>query len=80
MKNLIKKFNKAVDNTMDVAMRAATDQNTFKNMSKDDFEACKVMLELFDACVELTTKQASMIDDMNEKLNELLEKQRMKEV
>lgn len=75
MQKAIEKFNKAVDKTTEVTAKAFVKSGGYKHMNETDFRMFTAMLELMEASIELTTKQASMIDKINTKLDKLLAKQ-----
>ena len=74
MQRSIEKFNEAVDKTTTITMRKFFEEGGYKDMEEAEFKMFVTVMELIDATIELTTKQASMIDEINTKLNLLLEK------
>lgn len=72
MQKAIEKFNKALDKSTNITMKRLWEDGAFKHMDESDFQVYSSMIELIDASLELTTKQAYMIDEINKKLDKLL--------
>ena len=49
------------------------DYHDLKNMDQEEFYAMKKCLEFVDAACELVIEEAKMMDDMDHKLDEVLE-------
>lgn len=71
MKKAIKKFNENLDEVKRVALQGVMPD--MLDMSVSDFEAMQAMMRLMGSALKLITKQAEMIDQINNKLDYMID-------
>lgn len=72
---LVERTNKVVENIdkmMEIVERKI-DLNSLKCMDSDEFELTKLCLEMIDEAKDLAVEQAKVMDEINQKLDRLLE-------
>ena len=74
MKNLTEEFTKQYMELKDDLIKSTLTSDVFENMSTNEFDLFKRGIEFINTAFEVTIKQAMMIDEVNEKLNKLLQK------
>lgn len=74
MKNLTEEIRKQYSEIKTELIEAIITTDVFENMSEDEYRTFKSIISFMNNALELTIKQAMMIDEMNEKLDKLLSK------
>ena len=71
MEKTIKKFESDIAKAKEVVFREMFDESLINSMGEKEFNILKTMLDLVNSSIELTIKQAEMINEINEKLNRM---------
>lgn len=75
MKLLAERFVNEVDDAMEVCMKqAGVSIMDLKDINTDDLASIQAILKLFDTSKKILVSQAEMMDEMNAKLDKLLQK------
>ncbi len=74
MKNAVDKFEDSVNNVKELYFKTVCDEEMLKCMDADTLKLMQASMDVIDASLELTVKQAKTIEEVNNKLDVLVQK------
>lgn len=74
MKEKTMEFVEQCKETTSKFMRGLADPDTMSRMTAEEFSAAQSMFKMINASMDLMVVQAELMDDMNRKLDKLLQK------
>ena len=74
MNEKVKKYIEAYDDAMRACCHMMVEEGAYMELDSKSFDVMQKFIAYIEAFNELTTYQADMIDEINEKLNRVLEK------
>lgn len=73
MKEAVKKLIESTDELMNKLVKETVNSDTLKNMSADDLSEIKQCFKVIDASEEILLAEADKLDQIEDKLDKLLE-------